>query len=1634
MTDMQVSPPFLSRQVLAFLLLIHSALLHAEPPEVKVLMSYLPPWIPYNEATPVSYDCKDCWRLTTEGPTQKGCIWDNNTVNFSSPIDVEATVLFGDNDGNGADGICMVFAPNQGCGDSGFGIGANGIANAVIIEFDTWNNGAGCGDIPNDHCSIDINGDICTPIFGPSDLGNIEDGQPHTIRFLWDGSGAFQVFFDGTVVLSGSYDFSGVFGGGDVYFGYTASTGGAVNEHIVCPDNIPLPGPEPPEFIQYDTLVCEGETNVVYSVDPVPNSTYNWYLPPGASLNGSGASISINWGDTGGDVCVEVDNGCDVSDTTCITVTVTPIPEVEIDPPPVQCTQSYDLLNLTLLNLQAGEMVTYHPTQPAAQAGVPTLPDPPVVDESGTYWLRIEAGDGCIQVLPVDIVLEFPEIIVEQPDPVCAPEGVELLTLNIIDQNGLTLVDFSFHLTEDDALSNANPINNTNIKASGTYWVRAATLNGCFDVAPITVTILPIPDLAITPPPIQCNENGFDLSDLEIMELSGLGQGSYSITFHETQSFAIAGTPVIDPPIVVQSGTYWVRATTNEGCFAIDSFEVLFLPTPSVFLEGPDKICEGESMELVFTFGGIGPYEVTYSVGGQTFQFITSDNPHSEWVSAGAGGAVQIVAFSDNTPPGCPEQIGGPLNVTVIQSPEISTPEISCNGLVYTVTFQLISGDPSTLQVSGGAGILNGSKFTSDTISSGQPFQFLIWDANGCDTIELVGLEDCNCLTDAGSFEEERADLCPGDTLFLKHAGDGFLEPNDLREYILYRGSATTVGTILAWNDLPIFAFDPGTMKLDSTYFAAPWAGDSLLGKVDTTDLCLSLGKAIPVIWHKPPGLSLPERDTVCLSEAYLLEGQLFGVAPFSVTYQIGQGPLSTQNANSVLSVSPPTTQSTIVVVQAISDQYCTSEVNDTFRLVVNTGPTASGFQFNCNGTNTEFTISFVIQGGDPSSYVVTGGAGVLSGNVFTSGPIPAGATYTFEITDQYNCKPYKVSGNYDCICLSNPGTIQGGPFNICVGDTLAFNVFGAFEDANDTLVWWLVSDPGDPVGTRLWQTSQKKLYFPGLPLQPGQVYHLVGVAGNSGSLWGVDTTDACLKFSTSVQVRFVEPPTLTGITTDPGKVFTCKDTLITLAVSASGAGNLSYKWSTSGGTIKGSSNQSSIITAGVGWYTVTVTEAFGGCKDTLGIGLTQSAETPSVVIATPDKITCGSKQVILQAGGSSQGLPFVPQWTTVNGNILSGAGSYSPFVNAPGVYVLTISNTQTNCSASASVEVFMDTIPPMASAGPDLTISCGQGFPILDGSGSEPKGKLLFGWQTQDGSLLGAAFNAQVQSGAAGSYVLLVSNPENGCTDTDTIVVSLGQNLQAGPLIILDPLCHGQRSGEIEISGVSGGGGSFTATVAGRSFTVPGKLGGLGAGTYKVVVSDGAGCSWDTTIILSQPPPLTVGLGFDIEIEAGDNAVLSPMIMGGTPPYQLLEWTSGSRILCANCPSLTGTYDEQTPVRLTVTDANGCEAFDDLLVRVVIRKQVFVPNVFSPGKDGINDLFTIFGGDKVQKVRRFAIFDRWGNDIFLLEDFPADGKQGWDGLFRGSPVDPAVFVWYAEVEFVDGSVELLKGDVHVVR
>jgi len=127
----------------------------------------------------------------------------------------------------------------------------------------------------------------------------------------------------------------------------------------------------------------------------------------------------------------------------------------------------------------------------------------------------------------------------------------------------------------------------------------------------------------------------------------------------------------------------------------------------------------------------------------------------------------------------------------------------------------------------------------------------------------------------------------------------------------------------------------------------------------------------------------------------------------------------------------------------------------------------------------------------------------------------------------------------------------------------------------------------------------------------------------------------------------------------------------------------------------------------------------------------------------------------------------------------------------------------------------------------------------------------------------------------------------------------------------------------------------------------------------------------------------------------------------------------------------------ENTMYEITTMDEFGCSA--SAMVEVIIDDfvPIYVPNVFTPNGDGINDLFRIFARTTVISFSDFAIFSRWGEMVYLMEDpvSPQDVNWGWDGHHASGRVyEQDVYVFKVTVELSGGRKVEVSGDVLLLR
>lgn len=100
-------------------------------------------------------------------------------------------------------------------------------------------------------------------------------------------------------------------------------------------------------------------------------------------------------------------------------------------------------------------------------------------------------------------------------------------------------------------------------------------------------------------------------------------------------------------------------------------------------------------------------------------------------------------------------------------------------------------------------------------------------------------------------------------------------------------------------------------------------------------------------------------------------------------------------------------------------------------------------------------------------------------------------------------------------------------------------------------------------------------------------------------------------------------------------------------------------------------------------------------------------------------------------------------------------------------------------------------------------------------------------------------------------------------------------------------------------------------------------------------------------------------------------------------------------------------TRDVSYNVRLTVTDRWGCSQTVTKPVKIFSSCDVYVPNAFSPGNDGRNDVFRILNAVKTKSFE-FKVFNRWGQLLYSSTDW----RAGWDGRFKGLPQDAGTYIW----------------------
>ncbi len=380
------------------------------------------------------------------------------------------------------------------------------------------------------------------------------------------------------------------------------------------------------------------------------------------------------------------------------------------------------------------------------------------------------------------------------------------------------------------------------------------------------------------------------------------------------------------------------------------------------------------------------------------------------------------------------------------------------------------------------------------------------------------------------------------------------------------------------------------------------------------------------------------------------------------------------------------------------------------------------------------------------------------------------------------------------------------------------------------------------------------------------------------------------------------------------------------------GVAPFTYAWTPSGGT----SATASGLTPGA--YTCTITDN-NGCTITESVTITEP--TPLSVTESSVDITCfgaddGSADVVVTGGTG----PYTYVWSPSGGNASSATGL------SPSLYSCTI----TDANGCIYTSTFVINEPSLLIASSSATsVACNGGsatVTVTGAGGTTP--------YTGDGTFIVTA----------GTYTYTVTDA-NGCTSTTTVIVT-------------EPTALAASSSSTSIAC---NGGNATVTVVATGGTAPYTGDGTfteTAGTHTYLVTDANGCTFTTTITITEPTALVATSSATSIACNGGNSTITVVATGGTAPYT----GEGTYTVIA------GTYS------YLITDANGCTTTTSITVTepTAISTSVTSVNVScNAASDGSIDL-TVSGGTAPYT------FD-WNSGTYTTEDLTGLAPGTYTGV-----------------------------------
>jgi len=501
-----------------------------------------------------------------------------------------------------------------------------------------------------------------------------------------------------------------------------------------------------------------------------------------------------------------------------------------------------------------------------------------------------------------------------------------------------------------------------------------------------------------------------------------------------------------------------------------------------------------------------------------------------------------------------------------------------------------------------------------------------------------------------------------------------------------------------------------------------------------------------------------------------------------------------------------------------------------------------------------------------------------------------------------------------------------------------------------------------------------------------------------------------------------------TAITFSPLPVFSITQSPVgsicigqTATLTANGLGGI-YSWSPS--STLNSSSGSIVVATPTANTTYTVVQSVGTCTNSSVLSVTVSSAAP-IAITPSSSVICSGQNVVLSSSGSG---PFA--WTASSGINPSGTATVivSPTLNT--TYTVVSGAGTCTSSAISSVSVVSSVTPTLSASSTSVCLT-----KTISISASPSGAGISYTWSPSSaivGSINSSSIVAKPTTSANVIFTVTLSN--GLCVSTETISVQVFTCIP--PIVGFttltnDSICTkgcvsftSTTTGDAPITyqWICAGSTPSTSTVVNPQFCFN------ASGNYSVGLIASNPYGSDTLIkpnyiFVADTPNVVTAFG-DTLIKIGQTAPIS--VIGGTT----YSWSpDNGTIACPTCSNTIVQPTVTTQYIVTAYNTVYCRRSDTVMVKIDFTcGDFFVPNVFSPNGDGLNDFVNAHGF--CISSYNLQIFNRWGEKVFET----TDKSYGWDGSFRGKPMDIGVFMYKVEGITIEGKPFSIKGNVTLLR